>query len=341
MSGPSVPAPALPDVSGLDLASIEVQAPRPEVPTEVDILRRLAEHARAAADVTPRAVGDEVAATDEVVADVLLTAGGEPVGGGALEAQRLWGAHPTLGVIFDVLEGRKVGERVEADVTFPADYPVADLQRQAVGVLADVRAAEVVSPPDLEDPAQLKALGLGDTMQAAVERIGDDLMAEAEGDVAMQVREAVFNALLKRVPFDIDDAYITAGREAAFEARAGDLLERLAPDAREAWRRSFLGDRLGRDLEARKIRVALILQALVARDGVELTEEAVHFAASQIATMMGASFDDVATLIKQDEALNHQVTNLAMQLVAVGHVLDNVTVHERPKKLSALSVRLL
>jgi FKBP-type peptidyl-prolyl cis-trans isomerase (trigger factor) len=342
MSGsPRPPPPALPDVSGLDLASIEVRAPRAGLPSEVDILRRLAEHARAAADVSPRAVGDAVGEHDEVTADVLLSTEEGPVGGGALEGQRVWAAHPTLGVIFRALVGRRVGERVQADVTFAADYPVAEMQRKVVRVVADIRGADIVTPPDLEDVDQLAALGLGERMPEVIQRLADDLIAEADGEVAMQVREAVFDVLLERVPVEVPEAFIDAGREAAFAAHAGDLLERVAPAERDAWRRSFISDRLGRDLEARKIRIALVLRAIVERDGVELTEEAVHFAVEQIATMMGASFDDVAALVKADEQLNHQVTNFAMQLVAVGHVLDKVRVHNPPQRLSALGVRMM
>ena len=74
------------------------------------------------------------------------------------------------------------------------------------------------------------------------------------------------------------------------------------------------------------MRVTLILRALVARDGVTLTEEAVRFAVEQVAAGMGAEVDEVVELVRSEVEVDHQVTNLAMQVVALEHLLSRVKV---------------
>jgi trigger factor len=315
----------LPDVSQLRLEEIQVQAPRPEPPSEAALLERLAARTREAARYAPKE--GAVEAGDELVVDLVLSTSEGLLPGGVLEGARLWRAHPTLGAVHAALEGVEVGASFEREVLMgDAHWTLAG---QVVHARGRVRAAFFVDAPELK----------GD-MHDVMRDVADELREEAEADAAGQARELVFDALLERVDVEVDRAWVDAGLEASFDARERELLEALAPERLEEARALWLGEGLARDMEERKVKVTLILRALCERDRVVLTKEAVGFAVERVAVMMGVEPGEVAELVKREPEVDHQVTNLAMQMVAIHHVLSRVKVKDPPKRFSVLGARM-
>lgn len=179
-----------PTVSAPATDGIQLQVPLPPALSDDDVIARWTELAFAHAPRARRAAGDVVEAGDEVTLDLLMYARGRLVPQTAGQHTLVLDDDLALPGLVDLLVGSKVGEGTQGAVQVPADYPDDRLAGATLHVLVDVVSAAVVQQRPLDDPATLKALNLGATVDDVAQAIAEQLQQEqrwAEVDAARQV----------------------------------------------------------------------------------------------------------------------------------------------------------
>ncbi|WP_153116563.1 trigger factor [Rhodocyclus tenuis] len=172
-----------------------------EVDSTLDILRQQ----RVRYEEADRAAS----AGDQVVIDFLGRKGDEPFAGGqATDYGFVLGRGAMLADFEAAVVGLKAGESKTFEMTFPADYPAAELAGQAVSF--DVTVKKVSAPvlPEI-DADFARALGVddGDLVRMRSE-IEGNLRREVKKRLRSRVKEQVLDALLKVTPVQAPKALV-------------------------------------------------------------------------------------------------------------------------------------
>lgn len=112
------------------------------------------------------------------------------------------------------LEGVKVGEAKEIDYTFPADYPVEEIQGKSAHFKLSLKGLKRQVTPELNDEFA-KEVGGGETLEELKGKVRQELEEAAKLETEREEREQMINALLEKNPFDAPQAMI---------ARAVDIM---------------------------------------------------------------------------------------------------------------------
>lgn len=139
-----------PDVTLGEYKGIEVEKAKPEV-TEADVeaeLKKVQEQNSRLVTVEDRAVADG----DQTVIDFEGFVDGQAFDGGKAEDYTLViGSHSFIDTFEDQLIGKNVGDEVEVNVTFPAEYHAADLAGKPATFKVKIKEIKVKELPELND----------------------------------------------------------------------------------------------------------------------------------------------------------------------------------------------
>ncbi|MFP2925267.1 peptidylprolyl isomerase [Pyxidicoccus sp. 3LG] len=261
----------LPSVQAPSLEGLAVEAPAPAPVTEDDIVASFDALCRERAPRRERAPGEEVAAGDDVLLDVLGYANGRLI---PFSVRTDWwtevAPEPHLPGFFEALVGATVGLSLGVELVLPETYAVSSLRGATAHFLVEVKAAREVTPLDGDSKTLLATLEAGATLEDVLRQLAEALVEEREEEARRELHERVLDALVQRTEVDLAEGLIDEEirhRWAVVEYPAlvarGFTADELA-DAWEGWR-TDAATRL--DAEWR-LRVALALQAIAARDGV-------------------------------------------------------------------------
>ena len=256
----------LAELSKLELKRFTCQVSESDVDNSVQILRRQ----RAPRVTVERACADG----DRVTVDFTGTVDGQPFEGGAAKdfAFNL-GEGQMLPEFERAVRGLHAGESAEFDLTFPADYPAANIASRTAHFAAKLVRVEAAELPAL-DADFARALGIEDGDLA---RMRADLRTNLEREVAARLRirnrDHVFEALLRAAHFEVPQALVeeevqrlrTAAAGASGQAEPGQDDPKL------------------RLVALQRVRVGLLIGELVAHNGLQPRQEQVRKEVESIA----------------------------------------------------------
>jgi len=105
------------------------------------------------------------------------------------------------------LAGVKVGETKEIDYTFPAEYPVEEIQGKAAHFKLSLKGIKKQVTPELNDDFA-KEVGGGETLEELKAKVRKELEESAKLEAEREEREAMIAALLEKNPFEAPQAMI-------------------------------------------------------------------------------------------------------------------------------------
>jgi trigger factor len=237
-----------------DYKGLEVEKREPEVADSVvdEELDRLRERAAKLETVDRQAQRG-----DFVVMDFAGSVNGTPFAGGEGRDQMIeLGSGRLVPGFEEQLEGAVGGEQRTVTITFPDDYPAAELAQQEAEFAVTVREVKAKNLPALDD--ELAAEAGFDTL----DELRDDIrsrIAEVESNrIENEFREAALDAAVEAATLDIPDALIEARAREMWDAMLHQLshqgisaeayvrmsgtseeesIERAKPDAEQALKR--------------------------------------------------------------------------------------------------------
>jgi len=221
---------------------------------------------------------------------------GQPFEGGSAEgAQVELGTGRLVAGFEEGLEGARRAESRELSVTFPEDYPAADLRGQQAVFSVSVRALQRRSVPALDDAF---AKGLGEegvgTLEELRARIREMLHARRERAADEALHRSLLDALIERAPCEVPPGLVER-RLSQRLASAHDQLESvLSHDELHArmdeWRVSW------RPEAERDVRESLLLEAVAEQQGLGATDAELEERIERLARDQGVAPDRLKKL---------------------------------------------
>ncbi|ATC93965.1 trigger factor [Pseudoalteromonas tunicata] len=307
-----------PEVELKDLEKINVEKPVVEV-TDADLAKMLETLRKQHATW---ADSDAVAAEgNRVTIDFVGTIDGEEFEGGKAEAFPLeLGQGRMIPGFEDNILGKKAGEVVVADVTFPEEYHAENLKGKAAQFTITVQKVEVQQLPELNDEfATLFGVAEGgvDALKAEVKR---NMTRELEQAIKGKVKEQVIAGLLETNQVDAPSALVSQ----EIDALRQQAVQRFGGNAQNM---PELPAELFHEQAAKRVKTGLLLGQVIKANEIKVDDAKVE---ALIATVASAYEDptEVVEYYKSNAQLMQQMQNVAMEEQAIEAILANATVAE-------------
>ena len=310
-----------PDVELKGLENITVENPAVEV-KEADVeemietLRKQQAtwtEVEAAADAGSRATIDFVGSID----------GEEFEGGKAEDFPLELGQGRMIPGFEDNIVGKKAGEEVVAEVTFPEEYHAENLKGKAATFAITVKKVETQELPELNDEFATKFGVAEGGVDALKEEVKKNMTRELDQAVKANVKDQAIKGLLANneieVPKALVDQEIDALRQQAAQRFGGDA--KNMPE---------LPAELFHEQAVTRVKTGLLLGEVIKANELKVDDAKVE---ELIATVASAYEDptEVVEYYKANDQLMQQMRNVAMEEQAVEAILAKANVTDVEK----------
>lgn len=263
----------MPEFTPADIANLEIARPVADVSDEQidEALGRIAEQNT---QYEPRAKTAKAKDGDAVVIDFVGKVDGVAFEGGAAEQQSVvLGANRFIPGFEEQLVGVKTGEEKELNVTFPEDYPSADLAGKPA--VFEVKVQEVRAPktPELDDDFA-KGLGLEDLEQLKG-LVKDQLKAEHDTASRSKAKRDLLDKLDAAHSFDLPPNMVEQEFAQIWQQLQTEMDAGRVSDEDKAKSEDELKDEY-RKISERRVRLGLVLAEIGRIADVRITEQEVN-----------------------------------------------------------------
>ncbi len=255
---------------GVSVEKIDVEVSEDEVNAEIDKER---EKNSRTVDVTDRAVkeGDIATIDFEGFVDGVAFEGGK-----GEDYPLTIGSHTFIPGFEEALVGAELDKETDVNVTFPEDYQATELAGKAAVFKCTVKKIQEKQLPELDDDFVSEISEESDTVAEYREEVKKNLSTR-KSDAAMRVKEdAVIDAIIDGATMEIPDAMVETQQRQMVQ----DYAQRLQSQgiSMEQYMQ-FTGATVQMLLEQvkpqalKRIQSRLVLEAVVAAEKIEATEE--------------------------------------------------------------------
>ena len=302
-----------PEVTLGQYMGIEVEKKPVEV-TEDDInaeLNKVRDQNSRTITIDDRAVQDG----DMTVIDYEGFIDGTPFEGGKGDNYSLTiGSHSFIDTFEDQLIGKKIGEEVEVNVTFPAEYHVAELANKPALFKVTIKEIKVKELPELDDDFA-QDVSEFDTLADYKEDIKKHILEGKEKDAKRAKEDAIVEKIIENATMEIPDAMI----ETQTKQMADEFAQRLQMQGLSIEQYfQFTGMNIQKLLEEMKpqaldrINTRLVLEAIVKAENIVISDEELEKEIADMAASYKMEVDKLKELISDKE--KEQITlDMAVQ----------------------------
>lgn len=201
----------------------------------------------------------------------------------------------------EAMVGMKAGENKVADLTFPEDYPTADLAGKAVKFEIAVKEVKHRVLPEIDEELA-KAVG-ADSVEGLQSRIREQLRQEAEENREFELRKQLLEKLVDQAEMEVPESMIDREVNFLLNQYANNLAQQGIDPNRvftqeniQEWREN------SREEATKRIRTSLTLGQIARQEGIEPTAEEIGEAISEYASSYGMSAEAFQKQIVQSGA---------------------------------------
>ncbi|MBH0030335.1 trigger factor [Pseudoalteromonas sp. SWYJZ98] len=307
------------EVQGLDKITVEKPAVTVTDEDLANMLETLRKQHAAWANVDA-AAGEN----DRVTVDFVGTIDGEVFEGGKAEDFPLeLGQGRMIPGFEDNIVGKKAGEEVVADVTFPDDYHAENLKGKAAQFTITVKKVEAQELPELSEEFATKFGVTEGGVDALKEEVKKNMTRELDQAVKASVKDQAIKGLLANneieVPKALVDQEVDALRQQAAQRFGGD-----------AQNMPELPAELFHEQAVTRVKTGLLLGEVIKANDIKVDDAKVE---ALIATVASAYEDptEVVEYYKGNDQLMQQMRNVAMEEQAVEAILAKAVVTDVEK----------
>ena len=307
------------EVQGLDKITVEKPAVTVTDEDLANMLETLRKQHAEWADVDT-AAGEN----DRVTVDFVGTIEGEVFEGGKAEDFPLeLGQGRMIPGFEDNIVGKKAGEEVVADVTFPDDYHAENLKGKAAQFTITVKKVEAQELPELSEEFATKFGVTEGGVDALKEEVKKNMTRELDQAVKASVKDQAIKGLLANneieVPKALVDQEVDALRQQAAQRFGGD-----------AQNMPELPAELFHEQAVTRVKTGLLLGEVIKANEIKVDDAKVE---ALIATVASAYEDptEVVEYYKGNDQLMQQMRNVAMEEQAVEAILAKAVVTDVEK----------
>ena len=213
------------------------------------------------------------------------------------------GGSNTLQAFTDALRGRKVGDEMSLEVSYPADFGDARLANQTVDYDVTVKAMKRKTFPERTDDFA-KELGNYDSWSDFETKLREYAGGRKHDTLTGQAREKLVEALVERFHFPVPEAFV----QNQIDARLERGLRALAQQGMsEADMRQLDFARLReaqRDEAVKEVKASLLLDKIAETEHIEVTQDEVERELLMLSMQSREPLDALRTRLSKDGSLD-------------------------------------
>ena len=311
-----------PEVTLGEYKGVEVEKAKPEVP-DADVeaeLKKVQDQNSRMVNVEDRAVEDG----DHTVIDFEGFVDGQPFEGGKSEAYPLViGSHSFIDTFEEQLIGKNIGDEVEVNVTFPAEYHAAELAGKPAVFKVKIHEIKTKELPELNDEfagevsefetmdeykSDIRAKLAETKQQQATTENENNVVEKVVENAAMEIPDAMIDEQVREMINDYARRMQSQGISLEqYMQFTGMTIEKLQEQSRPQ--------------AEKRIRTRLVLEAVVAAENIQVSDEAVDAEIAKMAETYKMEADKVRSIMgeagiaqmKEDMAVQEAVDFLVAE----------------------------
>ncbi|MDD6328700.1 MAG: trigger factor [Eubacteriales bacterium] len=300
---------------GVEIEKLDATVTDDEVMAE--ILKAQKENSRSiTVEDRPAKMDDEVTINFEGFVD------GEAFEGGKGENYKLTlGSHSFIDTFEDQIVGKSIGDTFDVNVTFPADYHVADLKDKPAVFKVELLAITEIELPELDDEFASEVSSF-ETFDAYKEDVKKILEVKKEREVTREKQTKVVEKVAESSEVEIPEPMIAYNQEKMFEEFSQNMMYQglqmeqylqIMNTTKEAMLEQIKPDAI------KRIKNGLVLDAVVAAENIEVSDDEFNEEITKMAEAYQMEADKLKELvgdkemesIKKDIAARKALTFLA------------------------------
>ena len=274
--------------------------------TEEDVLARLKEEQEKNSrliEITDRAVEDG----DQISLDFEGSVDGVPFEGGKGENFDLEiGSGSFIPGFEEQLVGAKIGEDLDVNVTFPAEYHAEELAGKDAVFACKVNAIKAKELPELDDEFA-SDISEFETLEELKNSYKEEILKEKEEAAKSALEEQVIDQAIENAEMDIPEAMIDSEADQMLQQFAQQLMQSGISLEQYA---GFMGKTVDamrdelRPQAEKRIKTGLVLEAVAKAENIEVSEEDFDAELTEMATMYGLEREKLESFMGEKEKEN-------------------------------------
>ena len=197
------------------------------------------------------------------------------------------------------LVGKKAGEEVEVNVTFPEEYHAAELAGKPVVFKVKVNDVKVKELPELNDE-----FAADTTEFNTLEELRADVRAKAEADAKEAAKNELRNRVIEKVvantevevpeamiKHEIENQMMELNYQLQYQGFGMEQFLQMTGKTMEEFKAEFAASR--REEALRNVKTSLVIEAIAKAEGVEVNEEEVNAEVQKMADAYNMTVEQV------------------------------------------------
>lgn len=291
------PEVTLGEYKGIEVEKKEVEVTDEEVEAEINKVRE--SNARML-DIDDRATQDG----DTVLIDFDGYVDGKQFEGGKADDYSLvLGSHSFIDNFEEQLVGKNIGDDVEVNVTFPENYQAEELQGKPAVFKVKIKEIKVKELPELDDDFAQDVSNF-DTIAEYKEDLKKKLTENKEEALKREREEAVIGKIIENAQMDIPEQMVDAQTRQMTQEFAHRLSSQGLSIDQYMQFTGLTPQKMIEELKPqalKRIQSRLVLEAVVAAENIETTEEELDKEIENMASMYQMEVDKLKEVIGEEE----------------------------------------
>ena len=291
------PEVTLGEYKGIEVEKKEVEVTDEEVEAEINKVRE--SNARML-DIDDRATQDG----DTVLIDFDGYVDGKQFEGGKADDYSLvLGSHSFIDNFEEQLVGKNIGDDVEVNVTFPENYQAEELQGKPAVFKVKIKEIKVKELPELDDDFAQDVSNF-DTIAEYKEDLKKKLTENKEEALKREREEAVIGKIIENAQMDIPEQMVDAQTRQMTQEFAQRLSSQGLSIDQYMQFTGLTPQKMIEELKPqalKRIQSRLVLEAVVAAENIETTEEELDKEIENMASMYQMEVDKLSEVIGEEE----------------------------------------
>ena len=291
------PEVTLGEYKGIEVESKEAEVTDEEIEEEINKVR---ENNSRMITIEDRAVEDG----DTVTIDFDGYVDGEQFEGGMAEDYSLViGSHTFIDNFEEQLIGKNIGDDVEVNVTFPDQYQAEELRNKEALFKVKINAIKMKELPDADDEFAQEVSDF-DTLDEYKEDLRKRLLENKEAALKREKEEEVVGAIIENAQMDIPDPMVNAQTQQMTQEFAQRLQSQGLSLEQYMQLTGMTPQKMLEELKPqalKRIQSRLVLEAVVAAENIEASEEDFDKEIENMAEMYNMEADKLRDLVGEDE----------------------------------------
>lgn len=291
------PEVTLGEYKGIEVEKKEVEVTDEEVEAEINKVRE--SNARML-DIDDRATQDG----DTVLIDFDGCVDGKQFEGGKADDYSLvLGSHSFIDNFEEQLVGKNIGDDVEVNVTFPENYQAEELQGKPAVFKVKIKEIKVKELPELDDDFAQDVSNF-DTIAEYKEDLKKKLTENKEEALKREREEAVIGKIIENAQMDIPEQMVDAQTRQMTQEFAQRLSSQGLSIDQYMQFTGLTPQKMIEELKPqalKRIQSRLVLEAVVAAENIETTEEELDKEIENMASMYQMEVDKLKEVIGEEE----------------------------------------